>query len=78
MLTDLHQDFSLDVWCFAFTDYRQVLNLEPSNKQAATEIYKITRIVKEREDTERQKLDGVYNIILAVDKPVHLRSKVNT
>ncbi|XP_071809983.1 RNA polymerase II-associated protein 3-like [Asterias amurensis] len=59
----------------ATKDYWQVLNLEPSNKQAATEIYKITRIVKEREDTERQKLDGVYNIIQAVDKPVHLRSK---
>ena len=62
----------------ASPDYRQVLNLEPSNKQAATEIKRIDRIEKEREDIERQKQDGVYNIIQAIDKPVHLRSKVSS
>ncbi|XP_038054486.1 RNA polymerase II-associated protein 3-like [Patiria miniata] len=55
-------------------DYQQVLNLEPSNKQASSEIKRIDRIVKDKEETERQKLDGVYNIIQAVQKPVHLRS----
>ena len=50
--------------------------MEPSNKQAAAEIKRIDRILKEREDIERQKQDGQYNIIQAIEKPVHLRSKV--
>jgi hypothetical protein len=53
----------------------QVLNLEPSNKQAALELKRIEKIIQQEDETERQKQVGEYNVIQAVNKPVHLRSK---
>ncbi|XP_033114639.1 RNA polymerase II-associated protein 3-like [Anneissia japonica] len=53
-------------------DFEQVLVLEPSNKLAAAEIKKLDKLQKAKEN---EKTSAPSNIIHAVQKPHHLRSK---
>ncbi|XP_072181776.1 RNA polymerase II-associated protein 3-like [Diadema setosum] len=55
-------------------DFEQVLNIEPDNKQAKNEVKRIDKLLKEKEEQRRQAMEPT-NIIQAVDKPPHLRSK---
>ncbi|XP_072027379.1 RNA polymerase II-associated protein 3-like [Amphiura filiformis] len=54
-------------------DFKQVLNLEASNKQARSEIKRIDKLLKEQED-RRKEAQEPSNIVQAVEKPIHLRS----
>ncbi|XP_030828570.1 RNA polymerase II-associated protein 3 [Strongylocentrotus purpuratus] len=55
-------------------DFEQVLNIETENKQAKNEIKKIDKLLKEREE-ERRRAEEPSNVVHAVNKPPHLRSK---
>ncbi|XP_041460502.1 RNA polymerase II-associated protein 3-like [Lytechinus variegatus] len=55
-------------------DFQQVLNIETENKQAKNEIKKIDKLLKEREE-ERRRAEEPSNVVHAVEKPPHLRSK---
>lgn len=63
-------------------DFMQVLNIEPSNKQAASEIRKIDSKLKQLEkermeeaEKKRMKLAEEEGIVRPIHKPPHLRSK---
>ena len=58
------------------SDFQQVLIIETENKQAKNEIKKIDKLLKEKEE-ERRRAEEPSNIVHAVDKPPHLRSKVS-
>ena len=53
-----------------------MLNLESSNKQAISEIKRIDKLLKEKEET-RKKSQETSNIVQAIEKPIHLRSSVS-
>ena len=57
-------------------DFKQVLNLESSNKQAISEIKRVDKLLKEKEEKEKKSQEP-SNIVQAIEKPIHLRSSVS-